>query len=367
MIKTEKGCSFEVEQSEWIDELVFSQEGTFLASLSDKDSRDHILGDKYLVRLFSCCDGKEILRRTLFDCKHIYFGPGNQNLLALTFPVKRKAKGFSTEYSDYRLSVVEVRQNKTLASFEFKDKPAPFNGLLPWSVAVEPITQVIAVIYDHIEVIHPYEGGDIFLWGIKKGFLGSHLEEISHMRGRIYFKPTIEFSPDGKLIASTHSARLQGKQHSRLVSVVEVWDVQTANLVRNIEIPETIYIHSIYFGRDRSIFVSNIGGTFNIGSREPLILWSEETGKVIEIDNPEDRFVAFDLNPDGKSFATASEGGQVKLWSIPEGQQIGEFYAGAGIRSRSKARNIKFSPDGKSLAVGATVGSNARVQVWTFE
>ena len=62
-----------------------------------------------------------------------------------------------------------------------------------------------------------------------------------------------------------------------------------------------------------------------------------------------------------------TEKGWIKFWSIPEGDQLGEFYSGAGI-VHSEDGNIKFSPDGKFLAVAATVtGSNAAVQVWTLE
>ncbi|HXZ70479.1 MAG TPA: hypothetical protein VEH31_06320, partial [Streptosporangiaceae bacterium] len=57
--------------------------------------------------------------------------------------------------------------------------------------------------------------------------------------------------------------------------------------------------------------------------------------------------VAF--SPDGKTLATSSQDGLVRLWDVATGRQIGDPLAGQS----SEVGALVFSPDGKTLAAGS--------------
>ena len=62
--------------------------------------------------------------------------------------------------------------------------------------------------------------------------------------------------------------------------------------------------------------------------------------------------------PDGKTLATTADDCKVKLWNIAAQQEV------ATLKLRDGCRSVKFSPDGRTLAVGYLLDPEQRIRLW---
>jgi WD40 repeat protein len=65
------------------------------------------------------------------------------------------------------------------------------------------------------------------------------------------------------------------------------------------------------------------------------------------------------FSPDGKTLASSSDDGTIRLWSVEPGQQI-QTIPGQGY----PFWNVSFSPDEKTLVA---VSDDAKVEIWNAE
>jgi WD40 repeat protein len=147
----------------------------------------------------------------------------------------------------------------------------------------------------------------------------------------------VEFSPDGKLLATA--------SHDK---TVKLWDVRSAQVLANGR------------GHDATLF----GVTFSPDGRYiatassdyTIILRDTNLQEMYHLKGHMQRVKSLSFSPDGKILASASNDGTVKLWDIEA------YEKGANRLSHDTGvYSLAFSPDGQILITGSEGG---RVRLW---
>jgi eukaryotic-like serine/threonine-protein kinase len=162
-------------------------------------------------------------------------------------------------------------------------------------------------------------------------------KELFTLRGHVYDIESVEFSPDGRFLASESS------DHSF------IWD--TASGTKLLE-PQPGAFADVTFSPDASRLAS--------------FRWDDRTIKIWEIASGRQLFglkghasgvtsVAF--SPDGQRLASKSYDESVRIWDTATGKELFDFK----IPASSPIRSLAFSPDGQRLASAEMNGS---VYLW---
>ena len=254
-----------------------------------------------------------------------------------------------------------------------------------YNVVLSPDSQAYAIPRNH----------KIELWDLSTNQLKTTLE------GHAKNAPSVAFSPDGQMLASTDFAGIirlwdiNNKQHrvfttphkivervmfspdgKTIVSSrerdVRLWDTATGKFKVSLE--DTNGIYHIVFNSDGT-------DLFGIGiSRKEVRFWDPDTGKIrmrLGLENTSKSFgLPLALSPDGKTLAIEGKDDYtVQLWDTQTGQLKNSLAGDPGYEKVEVITNgvpkwveyatkgvesIVFSPDGRTLAVG----SDGEVVLW---
>jgi WD40 repeat protein len=153
---------------------------------------------------------------------------------------------------------------------------------------------------------------------------------------------TVEFSPDGKLIATVGSS-----------GMVRLWTFQGRQIAEfslGENLTTILGLTKVKFSPDGKFLATNIAD-------DKVRLWNRQGQQVVEISTTQ--ISDFSFSPDRKLLAIAiNYSKQVELWNL-QGQRVTAFKTDI----QSRLEKIGFSPDGKLLFVAG----GDRVQLWNLK
>jgi WD40 repeat protein len=151
---------------------------------------------------------------------------------------------------------------------------------------------------------------------------------------RVY---SIAFSPDGKIIASRGSDKIQ------------LWDTNTYELLTVLN-GDGLFEGDIAFSPNGKIIAG--------GKNKKVRLWNAKTGKTLKtFDGHQKLIKTIAFSPDGKILASGSLDQTIRLWNIRKGKLL-HILENDRIGQISPTEDMDFSPDGSILAT-AHLGNTA--------
>lgn len=180
----------------------------------------------------------------------------------------------------------------------------------------------------------------IKLWDYQSGKLLRTL--VGHKGGGILTSgvQSLAFSPDGKKLVSGSGEAEPWQDGGEL----KVWDIATGVAEIN-QKADTVNVERLAFAPSGQILIS--------GGPDGIKVWNAQTWEVLlTLDNAGG---ALGFSPDGKLLATSGPNQVVKLWSTDK-YKLAQTLPDAG----GWLRQLKFSPDGQTLATAVT----DRVTLW---
>ncbi len=171
----------------------------------------------------------------------------------------------------------------------------------------------------------------------------SHTRELLRtLTGHSNWVSTVTFSPDSTILASGSYDR----------SII-LWNMQTGGRIATLH-GHSASIQALAFSPDGSLLAS-------CSADNTIVLWDMDSKHAAWTSPPQSNTVAsIAFSPDGRTLASAVNG-QVILWNIGNNsaQQLRTFLVGD-----ANITDLKYSPDGKILAVAAEDGT---ITLWNPE
>jgi WD40 repeat protein len=194
-------------------------------------------------------------------------------------------------------------------------------------------------------------GGMILLWDVATGALlwssgqGSRSEAAGSHTTMIN---SLLFTPDGSLIVSCADD-----------ATVRLWDARSGDLLQILQHPtppHSVGVPAISCDPKQQFLASS-------DSEGRIYLWalhgSDQAALVATIAEHSRAVTGLAFSPDGRTLASASWDGTVKLWSVPEGLLVETLPGERGPMSR-----VAWSPDGRTLACS---GQDNMIWLWSVE
>ena len=205
------------------------------------------------------------------------------------------------------------------------------------------------------------------------------LQERNRLEGHSAVVYSVDFSPDGKIIATAsgdHTVKLWS-QNGQLIKTLEgganVYSVSfspNGQLLASASADNTIKVWSLdghllrtlsgHSGSVNSVSFSPDGRVLASASSDNSVkLWSLEKNTFLTtLKGHKDQVLSLSFSPDGKTIASASEDKTVKLWSL-DGRER------KTINAHSDAvLSVNFSPDGKTIA---SASLDKTIKLWSSD
>ncbi len=151
----------------------------------------------------------------------------------------------------------------------------------------------------------------------------------------------VAFSPDGKTIATaTEGHRPTDDSPGRRV---QLWDVATGKERRLLE-DGLFRLHCVAFSPDGSLVAAG-GGNWQQNRMGEVRLWNAQSGKRVgRLVGHGGPVISVSFSPDGKTVASGGLDGTIRFWDPATSRQKREIQEGGWLES------VVFSPDGKLFA-----------------
>ena len=177
-------------------------------------------------------------------------------------------------------------------------------------------------------------------------------KEVRRLKGHEHFSECVAFSPDGKVLASG------GREKA-----IRFWDLATEKELRTLEHPgasEFFQFKYLAYSPDGKKLVSYCA-ILESPNRGECCVWDLETGKVFR--RWENAHEPAALSPDGKLLAVGAKDSRLLIWDLANGKELQHFDLPRRERviDHEAASCAAFSADGK-LVTAADMTN--RVHVW---
>ncbi len=306
-----------------VNAVAFSPDSALLASGSDENS----------VRLWNAATGEPVFE----------FKRHERSVQSLAFSPSGKLLASASLDGTVKLWDVEEREER----ISLREKE-PASG-----VAFSPDGKTLASAGGFDRVIQ--------LWDVSTG------KRRSTLRGHTGSVSCVAFSPDGSTLASggTDLERLKSPEIDVTVNVVRLWDVATGQERAVLKHQERV--RAIAFSADSQTLATGtasqagIEGAPERASVDCLKLWDVATGQErASLKGHLGDIRGLSFAPDGKTLASGSGDGTVKLWNLASGRP--RLTIQEDPRWVISISSVAFSPDGQTLAAGSD--AEGTVKLW---
>jgi WD40 repeat protein len=159
----------------------------------------------------------------------------------------------------------------------------------------------------------------------------------------------LAFSPDGKLLATAHSAQHRGEP--RHDPVIRLWEPTTGAPLGEMGC-RGMATRALAFGADGRTLAALNGATLRV--------WDVPTRQEVVRHKVGTKYLtALAFSPDGRTLATVGNDGTVRLWDTSAWQECAAFRWKAG-----RLQTVAFAPDGMRAAAA---GSTGKIVVWDVD
>ncbi|MGA3167229.1 MAG: hypothetical protein ABSF14_14065 [Terriglobia bacterium] len=289
---------------------------------------------------------------------------GHRDLI-YSIAVSPDGKLLATASADHTVRIWDVRTGKATQSLEFKLDPSSiFSSLEAGSLAGRMFGKVTAVVFnpDGRSVAAATNEGTIVLWDVASGQeicrLPEHLQKTKKRGGVSISLPrhgidALGLSPDGRFLAAAEAAE------EKVGGTVRVWDVASRQEIQTFKgLAENV--NAVAFSPDSLRLAAAMNGVPKQPGEATVRIWSvdgwREAGKILVQTGSGVTVESLAFSPDGRTLATGSGDGLVRLWEVASGREVRSFKGHA-----EPVSSVVFSPDGTWLA---SASHDNVIRVW---